>query len=110
MTVVEKPEGLAHTVPGELSLEGARFYSTSQVISSEVDVLLQLPDVLQETRLPARVTRIEPAGATSCVFVRFEELDVATALSLARLMELEQPLLSVDAQPHDDQNCPEDCE
>jgi len=88
VTVVEAPDGVVREFSANLSLEGAQFIAPAALISSQVEVRLQLPE-MEELRMPGQVTRMDPVGRATAIHVRFDALDVRTELALARMLDAE---------------------
>lgn len=94
--VIELRDGATHEVAADVSLEGAQYVVPAAVIRSAVELRLPLPDK-KELRLPGRVTRIRAQGRSTAVHVRFDELEVRTALALARVLEADVAVTSSSA-------------
>lgn len=89
-------EELAAEYLTELSLEGVSFRVSRPLASSEVELRFRLPDVIEELKLRAQVTRLREPGEASgeglTVHVRFGPLEVRQELALARFLESEARL------------------
>jgi hypothetical protein len=86
VTVVEWPDGIARNFLAEMSLDGARFSAPTALVSSKVEVWVQASEGAP-LRLMGKPSRLRSQGASTELYVQFDEMDLFTELALARMLD-----------------------